>query len=48
MRDMDDWGYSFRLGSTEAWFEADAEDARAWLDRAGLTRCGRLVRDPVD
>ena len=31
MRDMDDWGYSFRLGSTAAWFERDAEDARAWL-----------------
>ena len=31
MRDMDAWGYSFRLGSTRAWFENDAEDARAWL-----------------
>ncbi len=31
MRDMDAWGYSFRLGSTQAWFEQDAEDARAWL-----------------
>lgn len=31
MRDMDAWGYSFRLGSTRAWFEQDAEDARAWL-----------------
>jgi hypothetical protein len=30
-RDMDQWGYSFRLGSTEAWFEIDSEDARAWL-----------------
>ena len=29
--DMDQWGYSFRLGSTEAWFESDSEDARAWL-----------------
>lgn len=29
--DMDDWGYSFRLGSTHAWFTTDAEDARAWL-----------------
>jgi hypothetical protein len=29
--DMDQWGYSFRLGSTEAWFERDAEDAREWL-----------------
>lgn len=29
--DMDEWGYSFRLGSTRAWFEQDAADARAWL-----------------
>jgi len=29
--DMDQWGYSFRLGSTEAWFESDSGDARAWL-----------------
>ena len=31
MADMDAWGYTFRLGSTRAWFERDAEDARAWL-----------------
>jgi len=31
MQDMDAWGYSFRLGSARAWFEGDAEDARAWL-----------------
>mgnify|MGYP006883089950 FL=1 len=31
MVDMDRWGYSFRLGSTRAWFEQDAEDARQWL-----------------
>jgi hypothetical protein len=29
--DMDAWGYSFRLGSARAWFEQDADDARAWL-----------------
>ena len=29
--DMDAWGYSFRLGSSSAWFNQDAEDARAWL-----------------
>jgi hypothetical protein len=33
---MDDWGYSFRLGSTQAWFEQDAQDARAWLLTQGL------------
>ncbi len=31
MLDMDRWGYSFRLGSTRAWFEEDAGDARQWL-----------------
>ena len=31
MRDMDAWGYSFRLGDTASWFERDAEDARKWL-----------------
>jgi hypothetical protein len=31
MADMDAWGYSFRLGSTRAWFERDAEDAREFL-----------------
>ena len=36
MRDMDVWGYSFRLGSARAWFERDAEDARSWLLERGL------------
>ncbi|MEM8931399.1 MAG: hypothetical protein AAGE94_09500 [Acidobacteriota bacterium] len=31
MLDMDRWGYSFRLGSTRAWFENDADDAQRWL-----------------
>jgi hypothetical protein len=32
MQDMDDWGYSFRLGGARRWFEDDARDARAWLE----------------
>lgn len=36
MRDMDAWGYSFRLGSTRRWFERDASDARDWLLARGL------------
>lgn len=36
MLDMDAWGYGFRLGSTQAWFESDADDARAWLTEHGL------------
>jgi hypothetical protein len=40
--DMDAWGYSFRLGSTRAWFERDAEDARQWLvDQGLIDRGGR-------
>ncbi len=34
--DMDEWGYSFRLGSSRAWFEQDAEDAVEWLLRHQL------------
>jgi hypothetical protein len=34
--DMDEWGYSFRLGSTRAWFEQDASDARQWLLAEGI------------
>ncbi|MEI2743679.1 MAG: hypothetical protein V9G63_14815 [Candidatus Competibacter sp.] len=34
--DMDAWGYTFRLGSSRAWFEGDAEDARLWLLENGL------------
>jgi hypothetical protein len=30
-RDMDEWGYTFRLGGAAAWFAEDAEDARQWL-----------------
>jgi len=29
--DMDEWGYSFRLGSAKKWFEQDAEDANRCL-----------------
>jgi hypothetical protein len=34
--DMDQWGYSFRLGSARAWFNHDADDARQWLQRNGI------------
>lgn len=36
LADMDAWGYSFRLGSARRWFEADAGDALAWLQREGV------------
>jgi len=42
MRDMDAWGYTFRLGSARAWFEADAAEARQWLmDRQLILADGR-------
>lgn len=31
MKNMDSWGYTFRLGSALAWFRDDAEDAQRWL-----------------
>jgi len=31
MQDMDSWGYTFRLGSAQKWFEEDAKDAFNWL-----------------
>lgn len=36
LKDMDTWGYTFRFGSAQAWFERDAEDARAWLLKRNL------------
>jgi len=36
LEDMDAWGYSFRLGCAQAWFEEDADDARSWLTAMGL------------
>ncbi len=36
MADMDAWGYSFRLGSTRAWFEQDAGEALKFLEERGL------------
>ncbi|MEM7294626.1 MAG: hypothetical protein AAF420_14695 [Pseudomonadota bacterium] len=37
LRDMDAWGYSFRLGSARAWFENDAEQAGDWLRTRGFS-----------
>ena len=42
--DMDAWGYSFRLGSTRAWFEDDASDAFEWLRERGLIADDGTVR----
>ena len=34
--DMDAWGYTFRLGSAQAYVEHDAADAWRWLREHGL------------
>ena len=34
--DMDAWGYTFILGSAQAWFERDSDDAQDWLRARGL------------
>lgn len=52
MRDMDEWGYSFRLGRTDTWFAQDAADARAWLVQQRITdaaeRLTGALRDTPD
>jgi hypothetical protein len=40
LRDMDAWGYTFRLGSARAWFEEDAGDAARWLELHGILDAG--------
>lgn len=43
-QDMDTWGYTFRLGSAQRWFQEDAEDAYAWLVQHGLlTQGGEII-----
>jgi hypothetical protein len=42
-RDMDAWGYTFRLGSAQAWFEGDADDARRWLVEQGIVAADGAV-----
>lgn len=35
-RDMDDWGYTFRLGSADKWFKKDAQAPLEWLIEQGI------------
>ena len=42
--DMDEWGYTFRLGSAKAYFENDASDAFAFLMALGLINTGQQLR----
>ena len=36
MHDMDTWGYSFRLGSANSWFNEDAKEVKNWLINHGI------------
>lgn len=43
LADMDAWGYTFRLGSAQAYFEHDADAAWAWLAERGLVTPDRRL-----
>ena len=43
LTDMDEWGYTFRLGSARAYFEHDAESAWQWLIACGLIDAQRKL-----
>jgi hypothetical protein len=47
MADMDEWGYSFRLGSAARWFHEDAEDALRWLQQRGLVGNAAAAQEPA-
>ena len=46
--DMDAWGYTFRLGSAQAYVERDADAAWAWLRERGLVDDAGALRLPAD
>ena len=43
MADMDAWGYTFRLGSAQAWFEARCRRRACVAGGAGFVACERRV-----
>ena len=46
LADMDAWGYTFRLGSAQAYVEHDAASAWAWLQARGLVDAGYRLQLP--
>lgn len=46
LADMDAWGYTFRLGSAQAYFERDADAAWRWLAARDLVGPDRTLRKP--
>ena len=47
LADMDAWGYTFRLGSAQAYFERDAEAAWQWLHTRGLVDMATRTLQPA-
>ena len=47
LADMDAWGYTFRLGSAQAYFERDAEAAWQWLHTRGLVDAATRTLQPA-
>ena len=43
MKEMDSWGYSFRLGSSKVWFESDASETADWLIEHKLINRAHVV-----
>ena len=46
LADMDTWGYTFRLGSAQAYMQHDADAAWRWLFERGFTHLDRSLRLP--
>ncbi len=44
LKDMDAWGYSFRLGGAAQWFAEDAQAEREWLQQFDLIDAAQNVR----
>ena len=47
LADMDEWGYTFRLGSAAAYVEHDADDAWGWLQAHGFIDDKRALLLPI-
>ncbi|MEO6155515.1 MAG: hypothetical protein ABIP16_07285 [Thermomonas sp.] len=48
LADMNAWGYTFRLGSAQAYVDQDAEAAWVWLQARGLVDGDRALILPRD
>lgn len=46
LADMDAWGYTFRLGSAQAYVEQDAAEAWSWLETRGLIDANQRLSLP--